>query len=458
MLGHRELEKEALRVLEKLPEAPAGDVAYLWGQYHEAMSEYAQAQDAVERALAASREGADRVGEANCLAQLGLIARRQGDYDGAKAWYGQALDLFQSDATLSLEASLVLASALQGLGVVQSLQTEYDEAKACYERALALSRQSGNRAGEAQALNSLGLTAHYQRHFQQALTYYHQAIEIARTIGDRVSEGLALANVAQCSMDTGDYGQAEGYLGEALSSQQAMGNKWAEVNAWNQLGVLYQELGDLPRAHDCLSQGLELSQEIGDQAGEAYLLANLGLVAHDQGNLRAAERLLLEGLALAETQADKYLISIFATYLSSTYLRLGRVALAMEQASAALALRRATDLHLFSADNLAILASAYQATADPYSAVDHARQALAILDECGGEGPEFPHRDYFLCYQVLAANGQPEAARAALSSAYHLVRTRAEKIGDRARRQSFLENVPDNRQIVAEFQKEGKAS
>jgi tetratricopeptide (TPR) repeat protein len=450
ILGRRELEKEALRVLEKLPEAPAGDVAYLWGEYHEAVSDYAQAQDAVERALAASREGADRVGGANCLAQLGLIARRQGDYEGAKGWYGQALDLLRGDATLSLEESLTLAPALIGLGIVHRLQGEFDEATACYEQALDLSRESGNRVGEAQALNSLGVTAQYQRRFRQALTYFRQAIEITRAIGDRVSEGLAVANVARCCAETGDYSQAEIYLGEALSHQQAMGNKWAEVNAWNQLGILYQELGDLPRSHDCLSQGLLLSQEIGDQAGEAYLLANLGLVAHDQGNLQAAESLLLDGLALAETQADKYLISVFATYLSSTYLRLGRYAQTIEQASGALALRRTTDLHLFSADNLATLASAYLATADRVLALDYARQALAILDECGGEGPEFPQQDYFTCYQVLQACGQTEAAQHALNSAYGLVMKHAQKIVDPAMRQSFLERVPGNRQIVQE--------
>jgi tetratricopeptide (TPR) repeat protein len=452
VLGKRQEEVASLTALQAMPDAPVYDVAHLWGQYHEATSDYAQAQDAVERALAASRQGANLVGEANCLAQLGLIARRRGDYEGAKDWYGQALDLFHGDATLSLEKSLALTPALIGLGIVHRLQGEYGEATTYYERALALSRQSGNRAGEAQALNSLGATAQYQRHFGQALAYYQQAIGIARTIGDRAGEGLAMVNVSQCSMETGDYGQAQVYMGEALSNQQAMGNKWAEVNVWNQLGILYQELGDLPQAHDCLSQGLQLSQEIGDQAGEAYLLANLGLVAHDEGNLQDAESLLLEGLALAETQDDKYLRSIFATYLSSTYLRLGRLALAIEQAQAALALRQATGLHLFSADNLATLGSAYLAKADPDLALDHARQALAILDECDGEGPEFPQQDYFICYQVLQACGQTEAAQDALGSAYRLLMRHAEKIVDPAMRQSFLERVPGNRQIVQEVE------
>jgi hypothetical protein len=129
----------------------------------------------------------------------------------------------------------------------------------------------------------------------------------------------------------------------------------------------------------------------------------------------------------------------------------------LEQASTALAMRRELGLDLLAADDLATLAAAHQRSRPPdgVNGSDYAWQALAILDECGGEGPEFPHRDYFLCYEVLAANGQMEAARAALSSAYHLVKTRAERIGDPDARQSFLENVPVNRRIVEEIERGG---
>ena len=79
-MGRREQEQHELRALQAMPDAPAYQVAYLWGQYYEAISDYSKAQAAVERALRVSRERADWVSEANSLAQLGLIARRQGDY------------------------------------------------------------------------------------------------------------------------------------------------------------------------------------------------------------------------------------------------------------------------------------------------------------------------------------------------------------------------------------------
>lgn len=80
ILGQRDDEEATLRLLKGMPEAPVFEAEYLWGQYHEAVGEYSQAQAAIERARVACRHQADVISEARCLAQLGLIARRQGDY------------------------------------------------------------------------------------------------------------------------------------------------------------------------------------------------------------------------------------------------------------------------------------------------------------------------------------------------------------------------------------------
>jgi tetratricopeptide (TPR) repeat protein len=234
-----------------------------------------------------------------------------------------------------------------------------------------------------------------------------------------------------------------------------MGNRWEEINVWNAMGVLYLELGNLDRAQECLQKGLDLCREIGDEAGEPYMLCNLGLIARDQDELGSAQDLLTTGLDLARAQDDKNLISVFLSYLSTVSLAAGRMDQAIEQATTALAMRRELGLELLAADDLALLATAHQRSLPPQvgQALDHARQCLSILDESGGEGPEFPARDYYLCYQVLVANEQTAAARAALSSAYRLVEARAVKIDDPAQRQSYLENVPFNRQILHEMEK-----
>jgi adenylate cyclase len=450
ILGRREEELAALCALEASPDAPAYEVAYLWGQYYEAVGDYAQAQVAVEHALTIGREQAHSLNEANCLAQLGLIARRQGDYERAKGWYQQALGLFHGDADYSSEEAIAFTQAFNGLGTVHRQQGNFGEAEACYGQALMLSRQSSNRRGEAETLNSLGVTAYYQRDFSKALTYHQQALAIRRAIGDRAGEGTSLFNLAVTIRDQGDYSQAEEYLLAALSIQQAVGNRWEEANIWNDLGVLYQELGGLAQAQQYLQNSLRLNEELGDESGRSYTLGNLGLVMRDLGDLETAEKLLSEGLAIAQKHADQYVASAMFSHLGIVSLLAGQYEPAIECANIALTMRRDLDLRVWTTADLATLALAHLSLNDTAAALDYAQQALEILDECQGEGPEFPHRDYFACYQLLSACGQTEAAYSALHSAYKRIMTRAENITDPALRQSFLENVPINWQIVQE--------
>jgi hypothetical protein len=118
-------------------------------------------------------------------------------------------------------------------------------------------------------------------------------------------------------------------------------------------------------------------------------------------------------------------------------------------------MQRELDLHLDTSYDLATLAMAYQIAGEMSQALDYARQALAVLAAYGSEGPEFPQRDYLLCSQVLAAAGEDAAARDALHAASSLVLARADKILDPALRQSFLERVPINHQIVRAMNQAG---
>jgi hypothetical protein len=100
------------------------------------------------------------------------------------------------------------------------------------------------------------------------------------------------------------------------------------------------------------------------------------------------------------------------------------------------------------------LARAHLALGDPATALDYARQALSILHECGGQGPEYPQHDYLTCYQVLAAAQEEDKAREALLSAYDLLAAQSQRISDADLRRSFLERVPQNRAIVEAYLEE----
>ena len=98
---------------------------------------------------------------------------------------------------------------------------------------------------------------------------------------------------------------------------------------------------------------------------------------------------------------------------------------------------------------LATLAAAQVALDQHDEALATAKRALSILDACGGQGPDFPHRDYWVCAQVLEALGEVDAAHTARRRAHELLMARAARISDPAMRHTYLEQIAVHHDIAA---------
>jgi tetratricopeptide (TPR) repeat protein len=194
---------------------------------------------------------------------------------------------------------------------------------------------------------------------------------------------------------------------------------------------------------------LQVSREIGDESGQAYTLCNLGQVLRDQGNLNEAEEVLRAGLWLAQNQRDLNLEAIYNSDLAMLALLAQRYSQAVERAWLSLEQFRSLDLPLSTTANLSTLAMAYWNMGELDQARTCMLDTLRLLDECEGVGPDFPQRDYWVCSQVALALGESHLAQSALQSAYRLLRAQAERISEPAMRQSYLEQVVFNREIMA---------
>jgi tetratricopeptide (TPR) repeat protein len=454
ILGQRAEERAALEALRTQPDAPAFALAYLWGDYYEAISHYVEAEAAFQQALTNARAQASLLGEVRCLAQLGFIHWRRGDATQAQSCYQQVLTFLQARPTRTDDEQHVLTQTLTGLGTLYRQQGQLSQAEEVYQQALAISRTSRNRLEEARALDNLGVVAFHGRHYEQALSYHEAALQLRRMIGDRTGEGASLCNLALDYQEQGDYGRALACLSRAQAIHQVTGNRWEEVNVFIDLGILYTELGVWSQARTHLEKGLAVAESINDSEGRVYLLSNLGLVALFQGQWTEAEKHLSEGLLYMQREENQYQIAFFLSYLALVQLATGALEQAQAHASQALIIRQTLGLRVRTADNLALLAAIHLARQEITPAMGYAQQALTILNECQGVGPEFPQQDYFTCYQVFAVHGEQEAAHHALRAAYQLVMQRVQQIGDQELQRSFVERVPVNRDIIACAQRE----
>lgn len=448
ILGRRDEERVAIAQLAAASDAPACEAALLWSDYYESISDYPQAQQAAHRGLALARADNDAASQARFLAKLGMIAWRQGDYEGAEGAYQQALGVLGDGEASSADA----AEIRYGLGLVYRQQGKYAEAEETFTQTLAIYREKGDRQNEARLLEALGHVANLRRDVEQAVEYYQQSLHIRETIGDRAGVGAGLVGLAQGLSGSGDYGKAEPLLMQALQVHKALGNKWWEILALNELGILYMMVGQWHKSEEFFKNGLRVSKEIGDDSGVTYILCNLGQVLREQDNLIDALKTLNQGLQMATHQGDRLAEAVYLGDLAIVSVKTRHFKAAIKQAQASLELFRVLDLISSTTANLAILSLAYHNLGDKKLAMDYAQDAFHILENNDIEKPDFPQREYWICSQIFRQNNALHLAQRALQSAYTLVIEQANQISNLEMKQSFLENVPHNREILETIQ------
>ncbi|MBX2998908.1 MAG: tetratricopeptide repeat protein [Caldilineaceae bacterium] len=446
ILGRRDQEATTLAALSALADAHPFEVHFRWGEYYEAISDYPNAQMAVTAALSAAQSAADARGQVRALARLGMISWRQGDYEVASEHYIAALALLAEESGYEAEE----AEVRYGLGLLNRQQGEYGSADTQLQRVLILNRAMDNRQEEARTLMALGGVNFLRRNFGDALDFYRQALTIRRSIGDRSGEGASLLSLGQSMCSLGDYAEAEKLLHDALRIQQLVNDRWLESIIWNELGVVYMLVGQYTSAEHALLEALRISRNLSDDAGIAYALCNLGQIQREQHRYDVAHQTLSEGLVMARAQEDRHLEALYLNDLGFTEYGQANYDAAVADGTEALAILRELALDASATADLALLAVSHLALGQADLAYTYAQRTLHSLDACGGEGPDFPHRDYLFCFRVMRALGHEEQARHALIRAYELLQQRAQRISDPTMRDSFLHAVVANAEILAE--------
>ena len=444
ILGRREDEQAALDRLDGLAGVPPLEVQLLWGQFHEAMSDYPAALAAMEDAAASSRAAADSQGLIRVLGRTGLIHWRQGNYSESAAVYGQALALLTDSPDWAAEEGEIR----YGLGILHRQQGKFAEAQAELEAALALAQRLENRPDEAKVLAALASVAEIHRSdYQTAQAYNSQALAIHRQIGDRAGEGSSLLALGQSFSRLGQYTEALAAFEEALSIQEALGSGWWEAVVWLEIGIIHMLVGEYANAENAFRTSQAMFLEIGADAGAAYALVNLGQTLRDIGKFEEADEALKSGLAFAMRQNDRHLQAICHSDLALLSLAYQSFPLVAADALAARDIFSEIGTPFSATVDLATVSLAALAQNNSELALKYANAAFSLLNECGGEGPDFPHRDYWMCARVFQFLGQQRDAEVAQAAACRLLQDKAARISDLRMRTSFLENVSFNREI-----------
>jgi tetratricopeptide (TPR) repeat protein len=268
---------------------------YALGQPFSTWGYWADSLLVIQRAAAAAESKGDKGHQSALMSNLGIVTQDQGDYQAARRYYEQSLEIAQA---LGYRAGVALAT--WGLGNIAYAQGDYDEARGKCQEALAVFEELGDRKNKAGVLHQLGVLAQDQRDYPAARRYYQQSLEIKQTLGDRAGVSRSLHQLGTLAQDQGDYAAARRFYQQAGETFQDLGARKEQSAVLHQLGMLAQDQGDCAAARRFYQQSLEISQALGDRAQVAGSTGQLGRLAELEGDYIIAVRLWAAALATFE--------------------------------------------------------------------------------------------------------------------------------------------------------------
>ncbi len=222
----------------------------------------------------------------------------------AEFWGRQALDAWVPP---DVDAGPIRAQLLGSMGVVTRRQGDYDQAQSYQEESLALARSLGEEDVIASALGNLALIADNRGDYARSQVLREEGLAQERRRGDKHQIAMFLHNIANLANRMGDYPLARTRYAECREIHRELGD--VEGLAWSTSGLAdvilnslytpYSQPGDREQLLPLRSDALALMREISDTEGIAYALVLRG-AAHLAAfkNCDAAKTDLREALEL----------------------------------------------------------------------------------------------------------------------------------------------------------------
>jgi len=201
-----------------------------------------------------------------------------------------------------VEGTQEKARILTLLGYSLGAQGQYDRANAFHQQALDIARAAGDRICEVANLNHLSRLCVTRKIYSDAIDYSQRALILSRQTGDKLGEANALANLGysevfqakeQMPAEPEVYERAIHYLVQGLQLLERLGDSLGGGYASNQskafcfssLGLAYIAIEQPQKAIPYLEQGWQAAQFSGDLYLQGVNLAYLAQACYSLQNL-----------------------------------------------------------------------------------------------------------------------------------------------------------------------------
>ncbi len=237
------------------------------------------------------------------IRQAGSFASRRGELDTALRLYGEALELLRGAGGES--ASRLLAAVLNQAGLALDLAGEPERARGSFDRARAVSREIGDRRGEAVAISNLARWETARGDLYRGVELHREALAIWRDLGRAGQEATTLTNLGVTLTRLGIYSRATDVLHDALEIRQPGAPPALLAGTWMAIGWVDHLSGDGEQAVERLLRAAALYGSAGAPLGQAGALDRLGSAYRELGRLDEARVTYQRSLAVYRASGDR---------------------------------------------------------------------------------------------------------------------------------------------------------
>ena len=326
-------------------------------------------------------------------------------------------------------------------------ESKFAQAKNLFEKALLISKEIGDRRGEATSYGNLGVVYLSIGEYEKAREYLEKSIAILVEIGNRSGAASCYTNLGGMYQTVGEYKKAREYLEKSLAIQTEIGNRSGEASAYTNLGLVYSSIGEYEKAREYLEKSIAILVEIGNRSGAASCYTNLGGMYQSVGEYKKAREYVEKSLAIQTEIGDRRGEAKSYTNLGLVYQSVGERKKAREYLEKSLAINTEIGDRRGEAKSYSNLGMMYQSVSEHKKAREYLEKSLAIAAEIGDRRGELSsYGNLGLIYQSV---GEYERAREYLEKSLAI----ETEIGDRSGEASSYTNLGVFYSSVGEYDK-----
>jgi DNA-binding SARP family transcriptional activator len=301
----------------------------------------------------------------------------------------------------------------------------FDDWRETAERALGVTRQAGNRRGQAAMHYMLGTMRLFQRRIAEAEESFGTALEIFGAVGDEHGRALVLRNAATADGLRSREAAMSAKYGSALTTMRAVGDRIGEAHILRNLAKIHLDAGDAQCAGRLLRTALTHCEQAGYLRGEAQVLIRFAELHLHANRTDLAHQALNRVLLIVRDAGDRIGEAHALYRLGLLRQRTGRLDNADATLRHALTIARLTGERMIEGQALHALGEIALARGDTANGATHVTQAREVFDELGST--LWHAKSLILLSDVDHGRGRVAAARLDVEQATALLDTASSK-------------------------------